>query len=94
MDHGDNKHCLEEPWCDIYHYKEIGGNHHACGVQDSPTRVEIFPHSRKYPSLAFEIPRQRYELSKVQDMMEHAYKQGQNDQKRVIGKMMRDLIAL
>lgn len=90
MDMHDNKHCTETAWSCRYHYKDNS----ACGVNDSPTRVELRVKPRGYPQLAFELPRQRYELDRVEAMMEYAYMQGALDKSREIGALMKKLIAL
>jgi hypothetical protein len=95
MDYGDNKHCVETPWSKRYHYKLCkDGTKSACGVQDGATRVSVFPPGNRYPQFDFEIPRQSYELDKLEQMLRRAYDEGQKDAKLAIGKMMRDLIAL
>lgn len=94
MDHGDNKHCIETPWSDKYFYKETGEYTDACGVQDSPTRVQLRGKGRGYPTFDFEIPRQNYELEKLDTMLQHAYERGRLDNRKEISEMMRNLIAL
>ena len=90
MDHGENKHCDELPYADKYYYKD----NRACGSQDDPQRVEVYPPHRKYPELAFELPRQRYELEKVLRMLEAAYERGRRDQKAAISKLLKEVIGL
>jgi hypothetical protein len=94
MDHGENKHCIETPWADCYHYKQGEEHVRSCGVKDAPNRVELMPHSKRYPTLSFELPRQKYELEKVITMMHEAYQRGSSDRGKSIGKMLKDLCAL
>ena len=94
MDHFENKHCIETPWSNRYHYIRKDGNVTACGVQDSPTLATVYPTGNKYPSFDFELPRQGHDLEKLESMLHRAYMKGCADQKQAIGKMMRDLIGL
>jgi hypothetical protein len=97
MNMSDNPHCVESLWCQKYYYKlsDDGKNTVCCGVNDNPTRVELNPPgNRKYPAIPFEIPRQKYELERVESLMEQAYARGVLDRANEIGKLMKMLIAL
>lgn len=97
MNMDTNKHCVENLWCQKYYYKlsDNGQNMVCCGVNDDPTRVELNPPgNRKYPSIPFEIPRQKYELERVESLMEQAYRRGELDRANATGKMLKALIAL
>ena len=94
MDHGDNKHCIGTPWSDKYFYKETGEYTTACGVQDSPTRVQLRGRGRGYPTFDFEVPRQGHDLEKMETMLQHAYERGRSDNRQEVGKLMRDFIAI
>jgi len=95
MDHGDNKHCIETPWSDRYHYRTTTDNHSvACGIQDSPNRVQLRGRGRGYPTFDFEVPRQSHDLEKMETMLQHAYERGRSDNRQEVGKLMRDFIAI
>jgi hypothetical protein len=95
MDHGYNKHCTETPWSDLYHYKEnTGGQIVACGVQDSPTRAELRISKKSYPTLNFELPRQKHELANVQHMLELAYERGRLFQRQEISRVLKATIGI
>lgn len=91
MDHHENKHCIGIAWYDLYHYK--GGL--PCGCKDNFDRVMLCPaHNRKYPTLDFEMPRQKHELEKVQSLLQRAYEQGRVDQMEKIRKTLKEIIGL
>lgn len=96
MDHGDNKHCTETEFSCRYHYHRYKDNtvESACGVNDNPSRIVLKPKSQSYPSIDFEMPRQRHELEKVEQMMALAYRRGQLDQMLKIRTTLRDIIGL
>ncbi len=90
MDHGENKHCTETEYSCRYHYN---GNS-AAGVKDPHDRIELMGKHKRYPSLSFEMPRQRFELEKVEELMKCAYERGKSDQRAAISKLLRDIIGL
>jgi len=95
VDHFENKHCVDTQYYERYHYKsDTEGNIAACGVRDNPTEVELRGKSKGYPTFRFEIPRQKHELQKLEEMLQHAYLRGISDNRAQIGEMMRALIAL
>jgi hypothetical protein len=90
MDHHENQHCVSTMWYDTYHYYK-----NSCvGVKDDYDRVELYPRGKRYPSLAFEMPRQKHELQKVQDMMKEAYERGNSDNRKSIANLLKELIAI
>jgi len=96
MNHSDNKHCVETKFSCRYHYNFYKDNKNlsACGQQDSPTRVELRPKSKTWPTLSFELPRQRHELDRVEDLMRMAYEQGQRDKMDEITNLFKTVIGL
>lgn len=90
MDYGENRHCIEEPWADKYYFEAS----RACGVKDNPDRVELMPHCKRYPSLAFSIPRQMHDLDKVEALMKLAYEKGKMDNRNAVALMLKELIAI
>ncbi len=90
MDHGDNQHCTETEYSCRYHY-----NGNTCvGAKDPHDRIELIGRHRRYPSLTFEMPRQRYDLEKVEQLMQGAYERGKADNRSAISKLLKELIAL
>jgi len=90
MDHHENMHCTETAYSCRYHYKA-----NVCaGCKDDFDRVELRNKYSTYPTLAFEMPRQRFELERVEQMMELAYKRGRSDNKNAIAGLIKELIAL
>lgn len=95
MDHHENPHCKETPWSDLYHYKyNIEGQIVACGVNDQPTRVELRISRKSYPTLNFELPRQKHELDNVQHMLELAYERGRAFQRQEISRVLKATIGI
>ena len=95
MDHFENQHCTETPWSDLYHYKSNAeGRIVACGVKDNPTRAELRPSKKSYPTLNFELPRQNCELNNVLRMMEQAYDRGRAFQKQEISRVLKATIGI
>lgn len=90
MDHGENKHATETKWSFRYHYRDNS----CCGVQDNPNHVELRVKPRGYPRLDFELPRQQYELDRIDQMMEQAYETGRRDNRIEIGLLLKDLISI
>lgn len=86
-----NPHYEEFPWGRKVYWK---GNF-ACGRDSDPDHCVV--ESRKgtsWPSINFELPRQRHEMAKVLSLMEHAYERGAIDRSRAIGKTLNELISL
>jgi hypothetical protein len=94
VDHFENKHCTETPWAQRYHYKQHDGGTVACGEKDNPTRVMLRTCNKSYPTIDFELPRQRYDLDKIEQMLKLAYEAGRIANKREVAAMMKELIAL
>lgn len=96
MNNDDNKHCTETKYsCRYhYHYETVSGCTYACGVQDDPTRIELRPKSSNWPQLAFEMPRQKYELEQVERLMHSAYERGQADKMKEIANLFKTVIGL
>ncbi len=92
MDDQDNAHRVHTMAYDLYHYK---GNA-CCGAKENPDRVTICApgNSQSYPQLDFELPRQKYELEKVQRLMKAAYERGKTDNRTALANMLKELIAL
>ncbi len=90
MDHGENKHCTETEYSRRYHYN----SRVATGVKDPHDRIELMGKHKSYPSLSFEMPRQRFELEKVEQMLAVAYERGKSDQRAAISKLLKDVIGL
>ena len=93
MDFGENKHCVETAWSMRYHYRKGDVHTACCGVNDNPTHVELRSSPRGYPRLDFELPRQRYDLDKVDDMLKEAYEQGRRANRVEVAKLLKALIA-
>lgn len=77
-----------------YSRKVFWKNGVACGRDDDPDRVELSPGRRNYPTLDFALPRQKYELEKVERMLEVCFEEGKAAQRAAIGKLMKELISL
>lgn len=93
MNNSDNKHCIEHPWGQVWHYKQSPNDGwRACGVQDDPGRIEITPAYSTYPRLAFRMPEQRHDVSNVLKLMEEAYKRGRNDNRTELATLLKKLI--
>lgn len=90
MDMDENKHCVETKYSCKYHYKD----NRACGWQDNPDRVELKPIIGSYPTLDFEMPRQRFELDRVERLMSVAYDRGKFDQMRLIRSTLKEIIGI
>lgn len=87
----DNPHRLTSPFSERAYY---AGNT-ACGCNDEEcTRIELTPSRATYPELTFEMPRQRYELEKVERLMAIAYEHGKAIRGAEIKQMLKDLIGL
>jgi hypothetical protein len=85
-----NPHCTATAFCERVYWK---GNS-ACGCADEFTRIELRPRWKSYPTLDFEMPRQRYELEKIERLMEIAYEQGKKDQMHLIRTTLKEIIGL
>lgn len=96
MDNENNPHRVQTAWSDRSYWREIDGEKYitSCGVNDNPTRCELRPVGGHggYPSIDFELPRQRHELGKVDRMLEMAYQRGRADNRRELGKLLKGLI--
>jgi hypothetical protein len=66
---------------------------HACGRDDEPDRVELMPKGKSYPAITFALPRQRFEMDKIEALLSEAYHRGRNDNRQELGKLLKDLIA-
>lgn len=96
MNDTDNKHCAETKFSCKRHYNRYRDNSHetACGEQDNPTRITLSPKNNSWPTLDFEMPRQRHELDRVELLMEKAYERGQADKMVEIRNLFRVIIGL
>lgn len=96
MNHDDNKHCTETAFSCRYHYNIYGSNMYetSCGEKDNPTVIELRPKNKSWPSLRFEIPRQRHELERVEALMDTAYGRGKTDQKLAISRALKEAIGI
>ena len=96
MNNTDNPHCVETKFSCRYHYGiyKDNTNEFACGVNDNPTRVQLRPKSGQWPSLDFEMPRQKHELDRVEQLMESAYRRGQHDKMAEITNLFKTVIGL
>lgn len=96
MDNGDNKHCTETAFSCRYHYNIYKDNTQetACGVKDNPTRITLKPKSGQWPSLDFEMPRQRHELERVELLMKQSYERGQRDKMNEITNLFKMVVGL
>jgi len=95
MNHHDNKHCTETAFSCRYHYKTNDAGHQvACGELDNPTSIQLRPKNGQWPSIDFEMPRQNYELGKVEQLMGYAYKLGQRDKMREISNTLKTVIGI
>ncbi len=85
----ENKHTVHSEYsCKVY-WK---GNA-ACGFDEDPDRVELTPANSRWPSLDFALPRQQYELEKVERLMLDAYQAGQRQNRKAIADQLKALIA-
>lgn len=85
----NNPHYERSAWSTKIYWKDG----HACGRDDGPTRVELREAHKGYPTLSFEMPRQRHELRNVDLLMQYAYERGKADRSVEVGKLLKDLIA-
>jgi hypothetical protein len=90
----DNMHRVETEYSQRTHWKSYHGNMIACGWQDEPERIELTPPSGSWPQLAFDMPRQRHELERVEYLMKTAYDAGQRDKMREISRMFKNIIGI
>lgn len=77
-----------------YSRKAYWKNGVACGRDDDPDHVELTPGNRGYPTLDFALPRQRFELEKIESLMTHAFEEGKTVRSLAIGKMLKELISI
>jgi hypothetical protein len=96
MNNSDNQHVRETAYSCRTHYNIYKDNklETACGEKDNPTRIQLRPKSGQWPTLDFEMPRQRYELGKVEQLMESAYRRGQTDKMAEIAGLFKTIIGL
>lgn len=98
MDDDRNPHRVQKPWSERAYFgpSQIDASYIvACGINDNPTRCELMPRNGgSYPKLDFELPRQSHELSKVELLMQRAYEQGRSDNRKELGSLLKDLIAI
>ena len=96
MDHINNPHCVETKFSCRYHYNIYKDNTQetACGANDSPTRIQLRPKNGQWPCLDFEMPRQKYELERVELLMKQAYERGQRDKMTEITNLFKTVIGL
>ncbi len=86
----NNPHYEETKWSQKVYWK--GGV--ACGRDDGPDRVELKASPSHYPTLDFAMPRQRYELEKVEALMRKAYERGLSEKMVEISNTLKAVIGL
>jgi hypothetical protein len=94
MDQHENKHCVETKYSCRYHYIQTVDTWRACGEKDDFNRIELKPKGPGYPQLAFEMPRQRMELEKVERLMQLAYERGRLDNRNELAALLKNLINI
>jgi hypothetical protein len=85
-----NPHRVQTSYSERVYWK---GNS-ACGGNDEPTRVDLLPANKTWPELTFELPRQRLELERVENMMGYAYEQGRRDKAFEVRMLFKNVIGL
>lgn len=88
-------HRVSTPYSQKTYWSKSEESGYICaGNELNCSMVELRSRKSSYPSLSFEMPRQKHELAKVERLMQDSYERGQIDQKAAIGKMMRELVEL